>query len=166
MTARDPVDESCDDLSEALTVDFRADESLVVTSGVDIVSIDRVAELLAAFPTSASNRLFTPAEQSYCATMANPAEHYAARFGAKEAFRKATGGTPVPFRSIEVCRDEGTPKLSLGKRAQDALAAEIGSRGGSMESITTSVSLSHDRKAGTAMAQVVAVATVKAGDTA
>ena len=64
--------------------------------GVDLIEIDRVERALARYP-GFKDRCFTKAEQAYCDSRANPAQHYAARFAAKEAVGKALGsGVPSP----------------------------------------------------------------------
>jgi len=63
----------------------------IVGIGVDIVEIERVQRLLRTRP-SFRDRVFTPAEATYCDGKASPAECYAARWAAREAGRKALGG--------------------------------------------------------------------------
>lgn len=58
--------------------------------GVDIVEIPRMARALERTP-SMRTRLFTKEERDYCDSSARPAEHYAARFAAREAVLKALG---------------------------------------------------------------------------
>jgi holo-[acyl-carrier protein] synthase len=58
-------------------------------------------------------RCFTAAEQAYCDSRPNPAQHYAARFAGKEAVGKALGfGVAVNFawREVEIV---GRPKPSV-----------------------------------------------------
>jgi holo-[acyl-carrier protein] synthase len=61
--------------------------------------------------------VFDPAEVSYCDQMADPWQHYAARFAAKEATMKALGtgwSEGVAFSDIVVVRDgNGTPRIEL-----------------------------------------------------
>ena len=61
--------------------------------------------------------LFTPGERAYCDSTRRPAEHYAARFAAKEALLKALaydGRSGFVWRQAEVQREpSGKPRLIL-----------------------------------------------------
>lgn len=110
-----------------------------VTAGVDIVSVPRMRRLLARFGDRLTERLFTPAERRYCSSRPDPALHYAARFAAKEAVRKAVGRT-LPWREVEVVRlADGKPvvevpgvavSVSLAHDGDYAVAFCIASEGG------------------------------------
>ncbi len=85
----------------------------IVGIGTDIAEIARFA------PDRISERflrsVFTDAERAYCQSRANPAQHYAGRFAAKEAAAKALNSL-VPFVSvcqIEVIREGQAPCLRL-----------------------------------------------------
>jgi holo-[acyl-carrier protein] synthase len=83
-----------------------------VRVGVDLIEIDRVRRTLARYPDFRA-RCFTDAEQAYCDSRPNPAQHYAARFAGKEAVGKALGfGVAVHFawRDVEIA---GRPKPSV-----------------------------------------------------
>ena len=58
--------------------------------GVDMVEIARMEKVLGRRPNFAK-RVFTKEERAYCDRMARPAQHYAARFAAREAVLKALG---------------------------------------------------------------------------
>lgn len=78
-----------------------------ITLGLDLVDLERFAARLS---PELISEVFCIAEQGYCNTQARPAEHYAARFAAKEAVMKALGAgleQGVGFRDIEVLRDDG-----------------------------------------------------------
>ncbi len=80
--------------------------------GVDLIEIDRVRAALARY-AGFKARCFTDAECEYCDSRPNPAQHYAARFAAKEAVGKALGfGVAGRFawREIEIA---GRPKPSV-----------------------------------------------------
>jgi holo-[acyl-carrier protein] synthase len=115
--------------------------------GIDVVSIPRVAEILARQQGRFEARVFTKAERDYCRGRARAAEHYAARFAAKEAALKALG---VPGRlrwhELEVVHDGGVPRLRLHGRAAEAARAR--------QSPRLHLSLSHTAE--TAVAIVVA----------
>jgi holo-[acyl-carrier protein] synthase len=92
--------------------------------GTDIVSVARMARSLARGPGFASE-VFTSGERGSCEGRPHAAQHYAARFAAKEAFLKAIGAgifAGVSLQDIEVVRDAaGPPRLSLGPTAAAAL---------------------------------------------
>ena len=77
--------------------------------GVDIEQISRIEAALARTPRLAL-RLFTAGERAYCDGRARPAQHYAARFCAKEAFAKAIG-EPLSWQEVEIVREEDGPPL-------------------------------------------------------
>ncbi len=109
---------------------------LVLRSGVDLVDVHRIADLIEAGGDTFANNVWTDAERSYCG--ANP-ERLASRWGAKEAAMKALGlGFPdVSFRDIEVTSSVGhQPRLHL--RGAAATAAEA------LGLSDWSVSLSHE----------------------
>lgn len=126
-----------------------------VRCGVDVVSIDRIDGVLTEFGKSFKNRVFRPFEQEYCDRQADPPQHYAARWAAKEAFVKAivADAQPVPFREVGVSRTGSQPSLSLTGRAATALKRTMA--GEDSAAVDTTVSLSHDRHAGQAIGQVV-----------
>lgn len=96
-------------------------------------------------------RLFTDEERAYCDACARPAEHYAARFAAREAVLKALGtgfGQGVGLKDVSVRNDEsGRPTAVLSGRAAQ-LAAERGVQ-------EVALSLSHTREVAVANAVMV-----------
>ncbi len=110
----------------------------MLTTGVDIIEIDRVRRILERYGQRFLNRVFTPGEIAYCR---GRAPNLAARFAAKEATMKAlgTGVRGVGWKDIEVVRHEsGAPAIKLHqrgeRRAQRLAVQEI------------SISLSHSRE--------------------
>src|SRR5882724_7659940 len=88
---------------------------MIVAIGIDIIEVKRVREVLVRTPRF-SERVFTAAERSYCDSRgAAAAQHYAARFAAKEAALKAfqtgwRGG--IGWQDVEVAsRESGAPYL-------------------------------------------------------
>ena len=78
-----------------------------VRVGVDLIEIERVRRSLSRYPQF-RERCFTAAEQAYCESRPNPAQHYAARFAGKEAVGKALGcGVEWRWRDVEIA---GRPK--------------------------------------------------------
>ena len=118
--------------------------------GVDLVEIARMQRAMERTPRIVE-RVFTKDEQSYCLKKARPAQHFAARFAAREAVLKALGtgfARGVGFKDVSVGRDEsGRPYAILTGKAAE-IAAEQGVR-----EVALSLSYTHD----VAMANAVAV---------
>jgi holo-[acyl-carrier protein] synthase len=104
---------------------------LIVSIGIDIIEIRRVREVLARTPRF-RERVFTERERAYCDSRgeAAAAQHYAARFAAKEAAFKALGTGwrgGLSWHQVEVApTEDGAPLLILSGRALelfDALGA-------------------------------------------
>jgi holo-[acyl-carrier protein] synthase len=88
---------------------------VIVSIGIDIIEVARIREVLVRTPRFAE-RVFTSAEREYCDSRgAVSAQHYAARFAAKEAALKALqtgwrGG--ISWQDVEVsARESGAPYL-------------------------------------------------------
>lgn len=82
------------------------------------MEVERIRGILARRGERFLRRVFTEGEIAYALSARSPLreERLAARFAAKEAFVKAWGH-PVPFRSIEVVRDEnGRPRIRFRGR--------------------------------------------------
>ena len=80
--------------------------------GLDVIEIERIGDALERYPTF-RERCFTAAEQEYCDSRANPAQHYAARFAGKEAVGKALGfgvARAFAWKDVEIA---GRPKPSV-----------------------------------------------------
>ena len=76
--------------------------------GVDMLEISRMERVIERRPNFL-RRVFTEEERAYCERSARPAEHYAARWAAREAVVKALGcgfGNGVGIRDVSVARDE------------------------------------------------------------
>lgn len=90
---------------------------MIVGIGIDIIEVTRIREVLLRTPRF-RERVFTHAERAYCdSRSAVAAQHYAARFAAKEATLKALqtgwrGG--IGWQDVEIAaRDSGAPYLIL-----------------------------------------------------
>ena len=91
--------------------------------GTDIEQISRIQRVLLRTPGFVK-RVFTKAERAYCDQRGSPAQHYAARFCAKEAVAKALE-IPVRWVEIEVVNNvAGAPKV----RVHGATAKTLGRR--------------------------------------
>jgi holo-[acyl-carrier protein] synthase len=122
---------------------------MIVGSGVDVIEIARIEEVLARYGDRFCQRIYLPGEILYCRSKRNGAESFAARFAAKEAAAKALGTGihfGVSWRDIEVVRaTSGRPTLVFHGRAA-AIAQKLGVR-------NAAISLTHSRTE--ALAQVV-----------
>ena len=108
-----------------------------LATGVDLIEIARIAEVVSRHGKYYLERVFTPAELDYCGKRA---ESLAGRWAAKEAVAKAlgTGIGEVSWQEIEILGDEQkAPTLTLRGKAESR-AIELG--------LTNwSVSISHDQ---------------------
>jgi holo-[acyl-carrier protein] synthase len=99
---------------------------MIVAIGIDIIEVARIREVLARTPRF-RERVFTAAERAYCDTRGVvAAQHYAARFAAKEATLKALqtgwrGG--ISWHDVEIASYEsGAPYLVLSGLVSELLA--------------------------------------------
>ncbi|HEY9856554.1 MAG TPA: holo-ACP synthase [Stenomitos sp.] len=85
--------------------------------GVDVLNVERMAEIVARRGDAFLRRVFTPDEIAYCLRHKNPAPSLSARFSAKEAVIKALGVGWQPgmrWTDMEVLRaPNGKPSLML-----------------------------------------------------
>lgn len=95
---------------------------MIVSIGIDIIEVARIREVLVRTPRFVE-RVFTIAERAYCDSRgAVAAQHYAARFAAKEAALKALktgwrGG--ITWHDVEVFSEEsGAPYLTFKGEAK------------------------------------------------
>jgi holo-[acyl-carrier protein] synthase len=89
----------------------------VLSTGIDIVEVERLAETIERRGARFVGRVFTEAERSYCESRPRPAIHYAGRFAVKEAVLKAirTGWVKgIRWTDVEVeVGDRGEPSVRL-----------------------------------------------------
>lgn len=123
---------------------------MIIGIGVDLVKIDRI-DKAGKNHTAFLERIFTERERAYCKRQKYPAQHFAARFAAKEALLKAFGtglSAGMKWTDIEVLHGEGGgPIVNLDGRVKD-LADLKGVK-------QVMISYSHDE--GYAVAQAVLV---------
>lgn len=83
---------------------------MILGLGTDIVDCDRIREALERHGDRFEERVFTNDERAYCRRMVDPTPHFAARFAAKEAARKAMAyGPDLNWQDVEVIRDPAGP---------------------------------------------------------
>lgn len=78
---------------------------VLIGIGADIIEIARIRSVLWRHGDRFVDRILTEEERAYCASMAHPHKHIAARFAAKEAVSKCftTGiGAELGWKSISV----------------------------------------------------------------
>jgi holo-[acyl-carrier protein] synthase len=95
---------------------------MIVAIGIDIIEVARIREVLLRTPRF-RERVFTPAERTYCDSHgAVAAQHYAARFAAKEAALKALqtgwrGG--ISWHDVEISSlESGAPVVNFRGEAK------------------------------------------------
>jgi len=120
---------------------------LIHGTGIDIVDISRFQRFIDENNISLLQRVFTPFEIEYCSDKKRPAQHFALRFAAKEAFLKALGTglrAGISWQQMKVVNDGlGKPEMLLSGRAGE-LFAEAGLK-------NIFLSLSHDSNMAVAM---------------
>ncbi len=89
---------------------------MIAGIGIDIVEVERIAEKI--LKVDFRGKVFSKNEIDFCELKGeNKAQHYAARFSAKEAFLKATGKGMLlshELNEIEVvATEEGKPEIHL-----------------------------------------------------
>ena len=98
--------------------------------GIDTIEVPRIARSIEVYGDQFLKRIYCEEEIRYCTPRPHAAEHFAARFAAKEAFAKALGtGVRRGFTWKEVCvRKEfsGRPFLELRSQMQERAARIIG----------------------------------------
>ncbi len=114
---------------------------MILGTGIDLCEVPRMQAKVLAAAEDFVAQVFLPGEISYCEAKRHPAEHFAARFAAKEAVLKAladTGGQGSFWRDIEISNEQdGRPAVRLHGRALE-MADALGVR-------RVLVSLTHTR---------------------
>lgn len=94
--------------------------------GIDMVDVERIAGKISN-ESGFRELVFSAAEIAYCESKKNKAEHYAARFAAKEAFFKALGTGWIEntrFNEIGVINaGNGKPEVTLSGITLDTINA-------------------------------------------
>ena len=117
---------------------------MTIRVGVDLIEIGRVRRALERHGDTFRERCFTAAERAYCDSKANPAQHYAGRFAAKEAVGKALGsGVYFTWKEIEI---RGRPKPGVVLSGRTAAWAERVAAG------PIELSMTHSRELAAAIA--------------
>ena len=96
---------------------------MILGIGTDLLDVARMAKELEKEGAGFRDTVFTPSEIEYCEAKRYPAQHFAARFAAKEALFKALpGSTSRDFwREVEVARSgDEPPRLVLHGSVKEA----------------------------------------------
>ncbi len=86
--------------------------------GTDIVAVSRIQNIIHKHSDRFKKHTFTENEKKYCDLKPNPAIHYAGRFAAKEAIKKALYSSKIinsiDFVDIEILNSySGVPEVQL-----------------------------------------------------
>ncbi len=120
---------------------------MIIGTGIDLVQVARIKKAVERWNNKFLSRIYTPREINYCQEKKQKYTHFAARFAAKEAVRKALEER-MDWREVEIVNGlSGTPRVTLTGRA-----GEIGRRQGAKRIF---LSLSHDHDYAIAQAVVV-----------
>ncbi len=96
---------------------------MVCGVGIDLVDIGRIERVIEKWREAFLSRVYTAGEIEYCTGHAHSAQHFAARFAAKEAFLKSLGMglfEGVGLKDVEVVvLESGRPELRLHGRAHE-----------------------------------------------
>ena len=98
---------------------------MILGSGIDIVNMERIERIVDRWGATFLQRVFTEKEILWCQRRSRPAECYATRFAAKEAFLKAIGWglrNGIQWTDIEVENGPmGKPYLLFHRKATEVL---------------------------------------------
>ena len=89
---------------------------MILGLGVDLVDVRRMEGIIFRWQERFLKRIFTEKEIHYCNNKKNPAQRFATRYAAKEAFIKALypkGQEGVSFLDIEIDQRESRPVINL-----------------------------------------------------
>ena len=98
--------------------------------GTDIISVVRIEKIIQQHSQRFKERTYTPIEIKYCDSKAVPPIHYAGRFAAKEAIKKAllSSGivSNIDFVGIEILPTEsGHPEVRLNHPSLDQISCKV-----------------------------------------
>lgn len=90
--------------------------------GVDLVDVRRMEAIIFRWQERFLKRVFTEKEIRYCNNKKNPAQRFATRYAAKEAFIKALfpkGALGVSMLDIEIDQRESRPMVNLYGKVEE-----------------------------------------------
>lgn len=89
---------------------------MIIGIGIDLVDVKRFESIIFRWQHRFLRRVFTDAEIRYCNTKKHPAQRFATRFAAKQAFIKALVPKKqqgIRFIDIEIAEKDGRPSVNL-----------------------------------------------------
>lgn len=89
---------------------------MIIGIGVDLVDVKRFESIIFRWQHRFLKRIYTDKEIRYCNTKKHPAQRFATRFAAKEAFIKALfpkGIAGIRWRDIEIDQQGDRPMVNL-----------------------------------------------------
>ena len=87
---------------------------MILGTGIDIIEIDRIAKSIERWGDNFLNHVFLEEEIAYSKKHKNAAQHFAARFAAKEAVYKAIDDKSIGWKDIKILNDkDGKPFCSI-----------------------------------------------------
>lgn len=118
---------------------------MILGIGVDLVDVRRMEAVIFRWQERFLRRIFTETEIRYCNNKKNPAQRFATRYAAKEAFIKALypkGIGGISMREIEINQGDGRPTVRVYGKVKE-FAEEVGIK-------TIHLMVSHDGDYGVA----------------
>ena len=100
---------------------------MISGTGIDIIEIERINKAIKRWGKNFLEHIFNPEEIEYASQQHFPAQHYAARFAAKEAIYKAIGtGLQLAWKDITILNDkEGQPYCRLSKAYPNKISISL-----------------------------------------
>ncbi len=95
---------------------------MIIGIGVDLVDVRRFESIIYRWQHRFLKRVFTDTEIRYCNTKKHPAQRFATRFAAKEAFIKALFPKEqegIRFSDIEIGERDQRPFVTLSGRVKE-----------------------------------------------
>jgi holo-[acyl-carrier protein] synthase len=118
---------------------------MIIGIGIDLVDVARFESIIFRWRDRFLRRVFTDCEIKYCNNKKNPAQRFATRYAAKEAFIKALfprGQKGVRLTDVEIDQKDSRPVINLYGRLPE-FAKNAGVK-------NTHLMLSHDGNYGIA----------------
>ena len=100
---------------------------MIIGIGIDLVDVRRMEGIIFRWQDKFLKRIFTEKEISYCNNKKNPAQRFATRYAAKEAFIKALypkGTEGINFRDIEISVKDNRPAVNMYDRVKKHVEAK------------------------------------------
>jgi len=100
---------------------------MIIGIGIDLVDVRRIEGIIFRWHEKFLRRIFTEAEIRYCNNKKNPAQRFATRYAAKQAFIKALypkGEKGIDYLDIEIDEKERRPVINLSGDIKKAVEAK------------------------------------------